>query len=751
MATKRDDRGEPKMGSYVEPLPETLKDTINGHEPKLAMATDLKTDGRFGEQWLIVTDGKVQVFELDGEELKLANELPLEQISEVFVEPLIGGGALMVKRVDGAIEELLRYTNTHARKFAQVAKALNNLVKGEELPPYEEDTRRCPNCGFPLEHGTKVCPICAPKSKTALRLLRYLKPYWWQALTLSLLSIVATGLGLLPPALNKPLMDIVLAPKEPVPLETRYWWLAALVIAFGASRLLIAGLSVVQSWLSAWLGSKLTHDIRCQLFQHLHLLSFRFYDKQQLGSVISRVNQDTQAVQMFLMWGVQDLGLNILQLVGIGVALFAMNWKLALLVLIPAPLITLVGMGFWRFVRTLMHRVWQRWGRLNAILNESLSGLRVVRAFAQEQKEISRFTQRSSELIGSVITVERTWAMLFATISLFTAMGTLLVWYVGGRQVLGETMTLGTLMAFLFYLGMFYAPLQSLSWLINWASRSLTAAERLFEILDNPPETDEPDAIPMPRIEGKVEFRNVVFGYEKHRPVLKGISFVVEPGEMVGLVGHSGAGKTTTINLLCRFYDVDEGEILIDGIDIRKIRRSDLRRQIGLVPQDTFLFSGTIAENIAFAKPDATKEEIIRAAKIANAHDFIVTQKPDGYDTQVGERGQALSSGERQRIAIARALLPDPRIIILDEATSQVDVETERQIQEAVERLVKGRTTFAIAHRLATLRSANKLIVLKEGQIAEIGTHDELMQKQGEFYRLVQTYQEVVKLRAVQR
>jgi ATP-binding cassette subfamily B protein len=433
------------------------------------------------------------------------------------------------------------------------------------------------------------------------------------------------------------------------------------------------------------------------------------------------------------------------------VALFAMNWKLALLVLIPAPLITLVGMGFWRFVRTLMHRVWQRWGRLNAILNESLSGLRVVRAFAQEQREISRFTQRSSELIGSVITVERTWAMLFATISLFTAMGTLLVWYVGGRQVLGETMTLGTLMAFLFYLGMFYAPLQSLSWLINWASRSLTAAERLFEILDTPPETDEPDAIPMPRIEGKVEFRNVVFGYEKHRPVLKGISFVVEPGEMVGLVGHSGAGKTTTINLLCRFYDVDEGEILIDGIDIRKIRRSDLRRQIGLVPQDTFLFSGTIAENIAFAKPDATKEEIIRAAKIANAHDFIVTQKPDSYDTQVGERGQALSSGERQRIAIARALLPDPRIIILDEATSQVDVETERQIQEAIERLVKGRTTFAIAHRLATLRSANKLIVLKEGQIAEIGTHDELMQKQGEFYRLVQTYKEVVKLRAVQR
>lgn len=739
------------MGSYVEPLPETLKETFNGREPKLAMSTDLKRDGQFGEQWLIVSDGKVQVFDLDEGRPKLDSELPLAQIAEVYAEPLIGGGALMVKRTDGSVEELIRYTNTHARKFAQVAKALNSLVKDEELPPYEEDTRRCPRCGFPLEHGTNVCPICTPKTKTALRLFQYLKPYWWQALTLSLLSIIATALGLLPPALNKPLMDIVLAPKEPIPPQIRYWWLGILVLAFGVSRLLIAGLSVVQSWLSAWLGSRLTHDIRCQLFQHLHLLSFRFYDKQQLGGVISRVNQDTQAVQMFLMWGVQDLGLNILQLVGIGVALFLMNWKLALLVLIPAPLITLVGMGFWRFVRALMHRVWQRWGRLNALLNESLSGLRIVRAFAQEHREISRFSQRSGELIGSVITVERTWAMLFATISLFTAMGTLLVWYVGGRQVLGETMTLGTLMAFLFYLGMFYAPLQALSWLINWASRSLTAAERLFEILDTPPETDEPDAISVPKIEGRVEFKNVVFGYEKHRPVLKGVNFTVEPGEMVGLVGHSGAGKTTTINLICRFYDVDEGQILIDGVDIRKIRRSELRQQIGLVPQDTFLFSGTIAENITFAKPNATKEEIIRAAKIANAHDFIVTQKPDGYDTQVGERGQGLSVGERQRIAIARALLPDPRIIILDEATSQVDVETERQIQEAIERLVKGRTTFAIAHRLATLRSANKLIVLKEGQIAEIGTHDELMQKQGEFYRLVQTYQEVVKLRAVQR
>ncbi len=737
--------------SYAEPLPETLREVVNGEQPKLALSTDVRRDGSFGEQWLLVTDNKLQVFDVRNGSAQLTEELPLDKIAEVIAEPLVGGGALWVKGTDGRFSELLRYSNTHARKFLQAARALNSLIKGEPIPPYEEDTHRCPQCGLPLEYGSKVCPFCTPKSKTVLRLFRYLKPYWWQALTLSALSILSTALGLLPPALNKPLMDIVLAPKEPIPLETRYWWLAALVIVFALSRLLIAVLSVVQSWLSAWLGSRLTHDIRCQLFHHLHLLGLRFYDKQQLGQVISRVNQDTQAVQMFLMWGVQDLGLNLLQLVGIGVALFVMNWKLALLVLVPAPLFTAIGLGFWRFARAFMHRVWSRWGRLNAILNESLSGLRVVRAFVQEHREVNRFRQKSYELMRAIITAERAWAMLFAVITLLTAAGTLLVWYVGGRQVLGETMSLGTLMAFLFYLGMFYAPLQALSWLVNWASRSLTAAERLFEILDTPTETDDPDAVPLPRMEGRVEYRNVVFGYEKHRPVLKGVSFVVEPGEMVGLVGHSGAGKTTTINLLCRFYDVDEGQILIDDIDIRKIRRSDLRRQIGIVPQDTFLFSGTVAENIAFAKPDATKEEILRAAKIANSHDFIVTQKPDGYDTQVGERGQALSAGERQRIAIARALLPNPRIIILDEATSQVDVETERQIQEAVERLISGRTTFAIAHRLATLRSAHKLIVLKEGQIAEIGTHDELLQKQGEFYRLVQAYQEVVKLRAVQR
>jgi ATP-binding cassette subfamily B protein len=307
-------------------------------------------------------------------------------------------------------------------------------------------------------------------------------------------------------------------------------------------------------------------------------------------------------------------------------------------------------------------------------------------------------------------------------------------------------MTLGTFFVFLGYLGTFYGPLQYMSRVTDFLSRSLASAERVFEVLDT--ESDVQDAakpVPLPRIEGRVEFKNVTFGYEPHKPALKEISFSVAAGEMIGLVGQSGAGKSTTINLICRFYEVQDGEILIDGINIRQIAQKDLRSQIGVVLQESFLFSGSIFENIAFARPNATREDVMAAAKAANAHDFIV-QKPDGYDTQVGERGQTLSGGERQRVSIARAILHNPRILILDEATASVDTDTEKQIQEAIARLIKGRTTFAIAHRLSTLRNATRLLVLKDGKIAEIGTHEELLAKKGEFHRLVDLQQDINKI-----
>jgi ATP-binding cassette subfamily B protein len=350
------------------------------------------------------------------------------------------------------------------------------------------------------------------------------------------------------------------------------------------------------------------------------------------------------------------------------------------------------------------------------------------------------------------------WVTFFPMLFFIMGIGNLIVWYIGGYQVIQDSslgaqllpdrkvFTLGMFFTFIGYLGQFYGPLQFMSRVADFLSRSLASAERVFEVLDT--ESDVQDVehpVPLPRIEGRVEFKDVTFGYEPHKPVLKEINFTVVPGEMIGLVGQSGAGKSTTINLICRFYEVQEGEIMIDGVNIKQIAQKDLRSQIGVVLQEPFLFSGSIYENIAFARPGATREDVMAAAKAANAHDFIL-RKPDGYDTQVGERGLTLSGGERQRISIARAILHNPRILILDEATASVDTDTERQIQDAIARLVKGRTTFAIAHRLSTLRNASRLVVLKDGQVAEVGTHEELIEAKGEFYRLVQMQQEMNKI-----
>ena len=717
---------------------ETLPQGITLDEPvRLSVEADLLPDGTFGRELLVVTDAKLRVLTEDGAGAHVRLEMPLAGLKEPKAESVVGGGVLEVSQ-DSLRIELVRYSSARIPRFTTAAKLLEKWLKGEEakIPPVEE--QRCPRCGLPLEKGTKVCPACLPKTRTLRKLVGYLGPCWKAALALSLIAMGSTAVGLIPPYLQKPLMDQVLSPPsgEAKPLNQRLTLLALLVAALLGVQVVRSMASVVQGWLSAWLGNRITHDIRCQLYRHLQYLSLRFYDKRELGGVISRVNQDTGQLQAFLVWGTQDLAMDFLLLVGIGAMLFMLNWKLALLVFIPAPIVAVLSTMFWMRIRFYMHRFFHRWGRLNALLNETLTGLRVVKVFAQEPREVARFNSRSQDLATSGVQAERIWSTLFSGLTLLILVGTLLVWYIGGRSVLFQEMSLGTLVAFMTYVLMFYQPVQSLSMLLNWSSRSLTAAERVFEVLDIRPEVAEADdAVPMPRIEGRVEFRGATFGYEPHRPVLKSVSFDVKPGEMIGLVGQSGAGKTTTINLLCRFYDADEGEILIDGIPIRKIRVEDLRHQLGVVPQDTFLFSGTIADNISYAKPGATLEEVIRAAKIANAHDFIL-RKPDGYETWLGEGGQGISAGEKQRLAIARAVLHDPRILILDEATSQVDVETEKQIQEAIGRLTRGRTTLAIAHRLSTILRADLILVFDGGHIVERGTHRELLALDGLYARL---------------
>ncbi len=742
----------------------------DGESVVFCLESDVAADGSYGRRSLILTDRHLLVIDPIDEagnapapaasddaapEPAAANghlQLSLEHISQVTAEALVGSGVLAAL-VDGRRVELVQYTNSLAAEFARAAKALTELAKDHKPVSLERlqegtDEKRCGKCGRVLPTWSDLCPRCVDRRKVLRRIVGYSLPYWPYLILGVLLSLLATAAMLVPPRLSKTLVDDVLAPPHRHPE-----WLLPLIAGMLGVRLVAMLLGMGRGWMMIWLGGKVTFDIRAELYAKMQELTLRFFDRKKVGGLISRMTRDTDYLWHFAVDGVAEMTTNGLMVIGIGAMLFWMQPRLALFVLIPAPVIALMTYLFFRRIRTMYHRLWHRWSRLSATLGEALSGIRVVKAFAQEPREIDRFNRDAAALFAQHVHAERTWVTFFPVIDLATVVGSLLVWLVGGWMVLGQAAggaTLGDLVAFQAYIGMFYGPLQFFGHVYSWVQQALTAGERVFEVIDSEPEHyDDPDAVSLPSIQGQVEFRKVHFGYEKHIPVLKGLDAVVAAGEMIGLVGHSGAGKSTMVNLICHFYDVDEGQLLIDGVDIRKIKLHDLRRQIGIVPQESFLFSGTIADNIAYARPDATREDIIRAARAANAHDFI-RRLPDGYDSEVGERGARLSGGERQRIAIARAILHNPRILILDEATASVDSETEQQIQQAIGRLIKSRTTFAIAHRLSTLRNADRLCVLKGGELAEIGTHEELMGKpNGEYAKLVKMQSELASVKAV--
>nr|MBC8235084.1 ABC transporter ATP-binding protein [bacterium] len=398
----------------------------------------------------------------------------------------------------------------------------------------------------------------------------------------------------------------------------------------------------------------------------------------------------------------------------------------------------------------VFHIVWKRWAEISGILADTIPGVRVVKAFVREKHEIDRFNDKASELFQGEMSAAKLYTVFRPLMGFIIFIGTIIIWFVGGREVIrNPAFTVGALTVFQSCMMQFYMPVQSIAWLNERFQRAATSAERVFEILDHKPEiADGEDAIDLPDIKGNIQFKNVTFAYESEQNVLEDVSFEVQPGEMIGLAGHTGAGKTTLINLVCRFYDINEGAILVDGHDIRDVKISSLRNQIGVVLQNPFLFNGSVADNISYGKPGATMREIMAAAKAANAHDFIMNF-PDGYDTIVGERGERVSGGERQRISIARAILKDPRILILDEATSSIDTETEAKIQEALARLIKGRTVFAIAHRLSTLKHSHRLLILEKGNLAEIGTHNELMEMDGIYAKLCRMQTELSEIRAL--
>jgi ATP-binding cassette subfamily B protein len=485
----------------------------------------------------------------------------------------------------------------------------------------------------------------------------------------------------------------------------------------------------------AWVSERIAADLRNRTYEHMQTLSLEFFGGKRTGDLIARVSTDSDRICYFLSVYVLDFANNLLMLLLIAGVLATLDARLALATLLPLPVIAFLV----HKVRSRMRRGFalgsRAWGEMTSVLADTIPGIRVVKAFAQECREIERFQTANDRVFQANCRVNTLWSFFEPIVSLLTALGLAMVWGYGAWRIFQHNIKVGELILFVSYISSFYGRMDSMSRMVAAVQRAGASAQRIFSILDRVPSVAEPTHPVHPgRLRGEVEFRGVGFHYGA-RPVLQNVNLTVKPGEMIGLVGPSGAGKTTIVNLACRFYDVSEGAILADGADIRSFPLAEYRRHIGIVLQEPFLFYGTIAENIAYGRPEASNSEIIAAARAARAHEFIL-RLPDGYDSLVGERGQFLSGGERQRISIARALLIDPRILILDEATSSVDTETEREIQLALENLVQGRTTIAIAHRLSTLRRADRLVVVERGRITEVGPHDQLLERKGTYARL---------------
>jgi ATP-binding cassette subfamily B protein len=713
---------------------------VDGERLHARCATDLDENQRFTRRLLLLSDRRLLALDAAGRPLL---DLPLHAGMRLQRQDHAGVGRL---ELFAGTERLAcwRYTMGHdadaarfQRRFGQV---LDDVLAAR--PVADGSPELCPQCLTPLPEGRTGCLFCdgeeetPPSTWVLLRLWRFARPYRWQLLAGFLLMLASTAATLVPPYLTMPLMDEVLIPyQNGAPIDTTLvgWLLGGLL----GAALLAWLLGWAKTYILALVSERIGTDLRTITYDHLLHLSLEYFGGKRTGDLIARIGSESDRICLFLSLHLLDFATDVLMILMTAAILFSINPWLALVTLIPLPLIVWLIHQVRHRLSTGFEKVDRVWSQVSNVLADTIPGIRVVKAFAQERRESERFREVNRHNLAVNDRINRIWSLFSPSVTLLTEIGLLVVWAFGIWLVAHDSISVGVLTAFIAYISRFYTRLDSMSRIVSNTQRTASGAKRIFDILDRVSSVPEP-ARPqhLARVEGRLDMRGVGFRYG-NRAIIKGLDLSIAPGEMIGLVGHSGSGKSTLVNLLCRFYDVSEGSISIDGVNIRALPVAEYRRNIGLVLQEPFLFFGSIAENIAYGKPEATREEIIAAARAAHAHEFIL-RLPHGYDSMVGERGQGLSGGERQRISIARALLIDPRILILDEATASVDTETEKEIQKALDNLVRGRTTIAIAHRLSTLHKADRLVVLDRGEIVEVGNHDELMQKEGAYYRLYQ-------------
>ena len=725
-----------------------------GEEILFIIAGDLNLKGRYAETALIFTPDSI--VRCDGDEGDDKRYF-YSDMREVKAKRMYGNAAMSALMPDGRREVFFRYTYATASLCDAAALFINHINEGEDLNEekaimivtFERALSVCPKCGRTLLHPGAECIICRSKLKVVKRLSKYVLPHTKTLVVCVILSLLTTAMALVPPAVTGYIVDAVFGSggSENAILNAvadtvdnnKLKLLLIMVSFLFLSFLFQYGIGMIRAYLMRSVGDKAVSALRNDIYRKAQHLPMKFYDKTSTGSVINRIASDSSTLQQFMMRITQEAVVHAFQLVGIVVVMLALNPILTLLSLIPVVFIVIATRIFSKKIRPYYHRIWRRWSSVFSTLSDTIPCIKVVKSFTGEARSAQNFEEKNEEWLKMDLKIGKLASAFPQIVAFLVNCGTLIIWGIGGSKVLGGEagFTAGLVVSFITYSNMFYGPVTFFANLSDSFQSALASTDKILDILEAEPETHAQSHVKPDKLKGKIEFLHVGFSFDRSKKVLDDVTFTIEPGEVVGIVGTTGSGKSTLINLIMRFYDGYTGEILVDGHNIKNFDLSSFREQIGYVQQEPMMFSDTIFNNIAYSKPDSTVDEVINAADIANAHGFIARQ-PDAYDTVLGERGVGVSGGEKQRISIARAVLKDPSILIFDEATAAVDSETEHLIQEAIDRLIAGRTTLMIAHRLSTLRRANRIIVVDGGRIVENGTPEELMALKGKYYKLVQ-------------